>query len=90
MSPSRFGKHSLLRDAWKNGYERAVADGPSIMRGLLMAEHASEAACNEALRVYVPMELDRFRDIVTLAWCGGYWPRVQEPGAAEERATCSH
>lgn len=65
-------------DAWKRGYERAVADGAAIMHDLAVVELASDAACDEALHVYVPMELGRFRDIFTLAWCAGYWTKVQE------------
>lgn len=69
-------------EAWKRGYERAVADDAAVMRDLLMVEQASEAACDEALLVYFPMELDRFRDIFTLTWCSGYWTRVKEPRIA--------
>lgn len=69
---------TIETDAWKRGYERAVADGAAVMRELAQVERASEAACNEALLVYCPMELNRFRDVFTLAWCGGYWTHVQE------------
>jgi hypothetical protein len=48
------------------------------MNSLAAVEHASEAACGQALLVYVPMDLGRFRDIFSLAWCTGYWARVQE------------
>ena len=64
--------------AWKRGYERAIADGLAVMRDLIVVGRASEIACDEALCMYVPMELNRFRNIFTLAWCGGYWTRVQE------------
>jgi hypothetical protein len=65
-------------EAWKRGYEGGVADGPEAMKSLAAVEHASEAACGQALLVYVPMDLGRFRDIFSLAWCTGYWARVQE------------
>ncbi len=71
---------AIEMDAWKRGYERAVADGPAAMRDLAAVEAAGETACDDALRTYVPMELGRFRDVFTLAWCAGYWTRVQEFG----------
>ena len=71
---------AIEMDAWKRGYKRADTDGPAAMRDLAVVAAASEAACDDALQVYVPMELGRFRDVFTLAWCAGYWTRVQEFG----------
>lgn len=65
-------------DAWKRGYSRAVADGPAAMRVLADVLRASETACDEALLIYVPMDLARFRDIFMRAWSCGYHMRMQE------------
>jgi hypothetical protein len=71
-------------DAWKRGYDQAVEDGPAALRDLAEVERAGEEACDEALQVYIPMDLGRFRETYTLAWCGGYCTQVQE---SQERQT---
>ncbi len=69
-------------DAWKRGYSQAIADGPAAMRVLADVLRASEAACDEALLIYVPMDLARFRDVFMRAWSCGYHMRVKESEGA--------
>lgn len=58
--------------AWGLGGDGAKADGDGVLRDLMAIEQRAERACEEALRIYVPLDLARFRDIFTLAWVGGY------------------
>jgi hypothetical protein len=37
-----------------------------------LIEQEAEKVCDEALKVYFPLDLDRFRDVFTRAWCAGY------------------
>lgn len=72
------GLIAVQMDAWKRGYECAGADGPAAIRDIAALQRAAEDACDEALLVYVPMDLARFRDIYMIAWCAGYCTRRQE------------
>ena len=67
-------------DAWKRGYDRAAAEGPAATSDIAAIERAGDAACDEALQVYVAMDLARFRDVFIRAWCGGYCTRLRELG----------
>lgn len=72
------GLIAIQMDAWKRGYERAVADGPSAISDIAALQRAGEDACDEALLIYVPMDVERFRDIYIIAWCAGYCTWRQE------------
>ena len=63
---------ALQIEAWALGAGCAKADGSRALRDLVVIEQRAEAACDEALLIYVPLELARFRDVFTLAWVGGY------------------
>ncbi len=62
----------LQIEAWALGGACAEADGPRALRELMAVEQRAEIACEEALQIYVPMDLARFHDVFTLAWVGGY------------------
>ena len=59
-------------NAWALGSTRAAVDAESVLQNVMAIEEASERACDEALEIYIPLDLDRFRDVFTRAWCGGY------------------
>jgi hypothetical protein len=63
---------ALEMEAWALGSACAIADGARALRDLAAIEQAAEVACDEALRIYVPLDLARFHDVFTLAWIGGY------------------
>ncbi|HEX6800364.1 MAG TPA: hypothetical protein VF116_21815 [Ktedonobacterales bacterium] len=63
---------ALQIEAWALGAGCAKADGSRVLRDLMAIEQRAETACDEALLIYVPLELARFRDVFTLAWVGGY------------------
>lgn len=62
----------LQIEAWALGAGCAKAEGSRVLRDLVAIEQRAEAACDEALLIYVPLELARFHDVFTLAWVGGY------------------
>ena len=64
--------------AWKRGYDRACADGPAVLDDTAAVERAAQAACEEALEIYVPLDQARFCDVFVRAWCGGYFTRLRE------------
>lgn len=67
-------------DAWRHGYDAASADKKAADRTLPDIEWQGEGACEEALRRYVPMNLERFHEIYVRGWCTGYCIRVRELG----------
>ena len=73
-------------DAWKRGYDQAHSDGLATLRDIEAIEHAAENALDEALLVYVPLDLTRFRDVFIRAWCGGYCTRLHESQAPQASA----
>jgi hypothetical protein len=62
--------------AWKLGSDRARADSLAVVPSITAIQEASERACDEALVIYIPLDLDRFRDVFTRAWCAGYCSRI--------------
>jgi hypothetical protein len=60
-------------DAWARGFSEAdqveVSQEPVSMKHI---EEAAEQVCDQALQIYIPLDLDRFRDVFTRAWCAGY------------------
>lgn len=65
-------------DAWKRGYDRAREEGPAASRDIMVVERIANDGCDEALKVYVPLDLTRFCDVFVRAWCGGYFTRLRE------------
>jgi hypothetical protein len=60
-------------DAWTRGFsEAAKSEAPKEPGGMKRIEEAAEQVCDQALQVYIPLDLDRFRDVFTRAWCAGY------------------
>jgi hypothetical protein len=60
-------------DAWARGFSEAgrietVLDTANMS----LIEQEAETACVQALKVIIPLDLDRFRDVFTRAWCAGY------------------
>ena len=72
-------------DAWGLGNDLAAAESQAILHDITAIWEASERACDDALEIYVPLDLGRFRDVFTRAWCAGYCNRVgqriSEPGS---------
>jgi hypothetical protein len=60
-------------DAWTRGFSEAdlveTSPGPASMP---LIEQAAERVCDQALELYIPLDLARFRDVFTRAWCAGY------------------
>jgi hypothetical protein len=42
------------------------------LKSIEAVEEAAEAVCDKALRVYIPLDVGRFRDVFTRAWSAGY------------------
>jgi hypothetical protein len=63
-------------DAWGLGNDRAAVESEPVLPGISAIREASERACDDALEICVPLDLDRFRDVFTRAWCAGYCNRV--------------
>jgi hypothetical protein len=62
--------------AWTRGCDRAGLDVPPKLKSVEAIVHVAEQACDEALQSYVPMDVDRFRDVFTRAWSAGYCSRA--------------
>lgn len=62
--------------AWTHGCDRAGLDIPPRLRSIEAVEQAAEQVCDEALQVYIPLDVDRFRDVFTCAWSAGYRSRA--------------
>jgi hypothetical protein len=60
-------------DAWSCGFGEADK-GESLQEpsGMRLIEQAAELVCDQALQIYIPLDLERFRDVFTRAWCAGY------------------
>jgi hypothetical protein len=76
-------------DAWTCGFSEAgkveTSEEPDNIR---LVEQASEQACDQALQIYIPLDLDRFRDVFTRAWCAGYCTGLRRT-AQHPQPTCS-
>ena len=66
---------------WELGSGRAVVHAKPVLESMRAIQAASELACDEALEMYVPMDVDRFRDVFTRAWCAGYCSRTGRRGS---------
>lgn len=60
-------------EAWTSGAEQARIEGTRALRELTAIEQRAELACEEALEIYIPLDMARFHDVFTLAWIAGYW-----------------
>ena len=65
-------------EAWRRGYHAAETDAPATLQSVAAMAEAGEGACNQALLLYVPLDVDRFADVFVRAWCGGYCTRARE------------
>jgi hypothetical protein len=66
-------------EAWQRGYQAAQAAPPgTTVPSLEAIAAAGKGACNQALLLYVPLDIERFVDVFVRAWCGGYCTRAQE------------
>jgi hypothetical protein len=75
-------------DAWALGCDRATAAVEPALDNMTEIVQASERACDEALAmIYVPLDVQRFRDVFTRAWCAGYCTEVGRRGG-EPAAGC--
>jgi hypothetical protein len=60
-------------DAWTRGFSKAgMVETSAEPASITDIEQAAKMACDQALKVYIPLDLDRFRDVFTRAWCAGY------------------
>jgi len=62
--------------AWAHGSDRAGLGIPAKLKTLEAVRLEAEKACDEALQIYIPMDVDRFRDVFTRAWSAGYCSRT--------------
>jgi hypothetical protein len=60
-------------DAWTRGFtEAGKVESPQEPDSMRLIEQAAEQVCAQALQIYIPLDLDRFRDVFIRAWCAGY------------------
>jgi hypothetical protein len=78
-------------DAWTCGFSEAgKVETPQEPGSMRLVEQAAEQVCDQALQIYIPLDLDRFRDVFTRAWCAGYCTGLrrteqhQQPTGPEE------
>jgi len=62
--------------AWTQGGDRAARDIHAKLKSIETVRQAAEKACDEALQIYIPMDVDRFHDVFTRAWSAGYCIRA--------------
>jgi hypothetical protein len=65
-------------DAWELGTDWAAGESTPVLPSIAAIREVSERACDDALKLCVPLDLDRFRDVFTRAWCAGYCSRVSK------------
>jgi hypothetical protein len=63
-------------EAWERGFNQAEIDAFGAQEDIAAIERAAEQVCYQSLDRYVPLDLDRFRDVFTRAWCAGYCATV--------------
>ena len=73
--------------AWTHGCDRAGVDIPPRLKSIEAVEQAAEKVCDQALRTYIPLDVDRFRDVFTRAWSAGYCSRAGLIVTEKPRAT---
>jgi hypothetical protein len=79
-------------DAWTCGFGEAVkVEASAVPDNMSHIQQAGEQVCEQALRIYIPLDVDRFRDVFTRAWCAGYCtglrrtePTPQQPTGLED------
>ena len=59
-------------EAWDHGFQQADADEARMLEGIEAIAQAAEQVCDQSLQRYVPLDVVRFRDVFTRAWCAGY------------------
>ncbi|MGO8946107.1 MAG: hypothetical protein ACLQUY_00295 [Ktedonobacterales bacterium] len=59
-------------EAWERGLNQCDIDAASTLEDITAIEQAAEQICDQSLEVYVPLDVGRFRDVFTRAWCAGY------------------
>jgi hypothetical protein len=65
-------------DAWTRAFsEASMVETILDPASMPLIEQEAEKACDQALKVYMPLDLDRFRDVFTRAWCAGYCTAFQ-------------
>jgi hypothetical protein len=77
-------------DAWACGFRDAgkVSESPEpdCMRTIAQA---AEQVCEQALQTYIPLDLDRFRDVFIRAWCAGYYTGLRRTDEQQQRQPSS-
>jgi hypothetical protein len=79
-------------DAWERGFSEAgmvetVLDPASMP----LIEQEAEKACDQMLKAFIPLDLDRFRDVFTLAWCAGYCTAFRRRERLQhQQSTCAN
>jgi hypothetical protein len=72
-------EHELIElelAAWDAGYRQAVAQGAEARRDLAAIQELARAACEDALQVYVPLDLSAFCRTYSRGWAMGYYAAV--------------
>jgi hypothetical protein len=73
--------------AWELGGNLAAVDAEPALESISAILDASEVACDEVLEIYVPLDVGRFRDVFTRAWCAGYCCRIARVVPTDESLT---
>jgi hypothetical protein len=77
-------------DAWACGFRDAgtvsASPEPGGMRSI---EQTAELVCEQALQTYIPLDLDRFRDVFVRAWCAGYCTGLRRTDDQQQRQASS-
>ncbi len=59
-------------EAWERGFNQADTDSNAALTDIQAIEQLAEHICDHCLEIYVPLDLARFREVFTSAWCSGY------------------
>jgi hypothetical protein len=75
-------------DAWTCGFSESGKVETSLdPSNMSQIQQAAEQVCEQALRIYIPLDLDRFRDVFTRAWSAGYCTGRRSTVPQQQQAT---
>ena len=77
----------VVIEAFRCGSAQAREDGSHVVRDGDMIFRAASAACDKALRTYVPLDERKFCEVFTLAWAAGYCAPYAGSAGAERGMT---
>jgi hypothetical protein len=73
-SPDELLRVEIL--AWTQGDDQAGLGIPPRLQSIEAVRQSAEQVCELALRIYIPLDVERFRDVFTRAWSAGYCSRA--------------